>query len=74
VTVVPAPPDVGEYDVIVGAGMKVNELPVVYVPPRVVTEILPVVVLGTTAVIVVALTTLKLVAATPLNFTEVAPV
>jgi hypothetical protein len=74
VTFTPAAPDVGVNDVIVGAGIKVNDAADVAVPPGVVTVILPVVVLGTTAVIDVALTTLKLVAATPLNLTAVAPV
>lgn len=69
VTVVPAPPDAGVNDVIVGAGINVNQVGDVHVPPAAVTEMLPVVVLGTTAVIEVALTTLKLVAATPVNLT-----
>ena len=43
--------------VIVGAGINVNELDEVVVPPAVVTAIVPVVPVATTAVILVELTT-----------------
>jgi hypothetical protein len=54
--------------VIVGADTRVKLLPLVAVPPGVVTAIVPVVVpLATVAVICVALLTVKLAALVPLN-------
>ena len=73
VTFTPAGPEIGVKELIVGDGMNVNGIPDITVPPGVVMEIGPVVVLGTLAVMDVELTTLKLVAEMPLNFTELAP-
>lgn len=73
VTLVPAMPDVGVNEVMVGAFTKVKPARVA-VPPGVVTATLPEVPLETTAVILVALTTLKEVAGVPPNVTAVAPV
>ena len=58
VTIVPMGPDEGVKLVIVGAGITVNELALVAVPPGVVTAITPVVApVGTVAVMLVAETT-----------------
>ena len=58
VTIVPMGPDEGVKLVIVGAGITVNELVLVAVPPGVVTAITPVVApVGTVAVMLVADTT-----------------
>lgn len=79
VTEVPARPEDGVKDEIVGAPavdplVTVNEAELVPVPPEFVTETLPVVVpVGTVAVIWVALTTVNDVAVFPLNFTAVTP-
>jgi hypothetical protein len=74
VTVVPAPPLVGEKLLIVGGRMTVKLLALVAVPPEVVTLMGPVVApLGTVAVIEVDELTVKL-ALVPLNRTAVAPV
>ncbi len=74
VTEVPTGPEVGENELIVGAGglvtVKLPEL--VAVPPGVVTLILPVVAPdGTVAVILVGEFTVNEIAETPLNLTEV---
>ena len=74
VTVAPTPPLVGEKLLIVGAGMTVKVLPLLAVPPAVVTLIGPVEApAGTVAVIVVAEFTVN-VALVPLNSTALAPV
>jgi len=74
VTVVPTPPLVGEKLLIVGAGMTVKLLPLLAVPPEVVTLIGPVEApLGTVAAIEVDEFTVKL-ALVPLNRTAEAPV
>ena len=51
VTEVPAKPDAGVNELIVGAGIKVKVPLLVAVPPGVVTETVPVLPLATTAVI-----------------------
>jgi arylamine N-acetyltransferase len=74
VTTVPIGPLDGATEVIVGAGMTANELPVP-VPLGVVTEIAPVEApTGTVAVIWVSVLTVKVMAAVPWNATAVAPV
>jgi hypothetical protein len=78
-TFVPASPEAGLNDMMVGAGMNLNDVTDTAVPRGVVTVILPSVILlamvfGANAVIEEALTTVKLVASTPLNLTAVAPV
>jgi hypothetical protein len=62
VTSSPTGLELGENELIVGEGIKVNGVAEVTVPTGVVIEIGPVVVKGTTAVTVVELITLKLAA------------
>jgi len=70
VTVAPAAADVGENDVIVGAGIKVKPARVPVWLLELVTVTLPLVPAATTAVMVVVLTTVNDVALVPPNFTE----
>lgn len=73
VTSPPSELDSGVNELIDGAGMKVNKVAEVAVPPGVVIEIGPVVVKGTSAAIEVSLITVKFVA-TSLNVTSVVSV
>src|SRR5262245_33554519 len=73
-TLAPAGPLVGVKELIVGDPTTVKLVPLVAIPPGVVTEMGPVVApVGTAAVICVAESTVKL-AFVPLNLTELAPV
>ena len=73
VTTFPVNPPLGVNEVMVGAGIKVK-VPLLAVPPGVVTLIAPVAPFPTVAVMEVALVTVKAVADVPPKATAVAPV